>query len=156
PPLLRLRCRRANCPSLRSWPRRPRWRTGCRPWGAAAGGRPGSARPARQRGRPPSRSGWWRSSGEAQRPGGAEGPVASGSWKASAFVYLLCGAYIPSARELILPIGAKVETRVHAFRCGEQQLRFLRLVGKRWTLAILAALMHGPARFSELARAVPG
>jgi len=48
-----------------------------------------------------------------------------------------------------LPIGAKVETRVHAFRCGEQQLRFLRLVGKRWTLAILAALMHGPARFSE-------
>jgi len=55
-----------------------------------------------------------------------------------------------------LPIGAKVETRVHAFRCGEQQLRFLRLVGKRWTLAILAALMHGPARFSELARSVPG
>jgi DNA-binding HxlR family transcriptional regulator len=31
-----------------------------------------------------------------------------------------------------------------------------RLVGKRWTLAILATLMHGPARFSELARAVPG
>ena len=56
----------------------------------------------------------------------------------------------------MLPIGAKVETRVHAFRCGEQQLRFLRLVGKRWTLAILLALMHGPARFSELARAVPG
>jgi DNA-binding HxlR family transcriptional regulator len=55
-----------------------------------------------------------------------------------------------------LPIGATVETQVHAFRCGEQQLRFLRLVGKRWTLAMLAALMHGPARFSELARAVPG
>ena len=31
-----------------------------------------------------------------------------------------------------------------------------RLVGKRWTLPILAALMHGPSRFSELARAVPG
>lgn len=31
-----------------------------------------------------------------------------------------------------------------------------RLVGKRWTLPILAALMHGRARFSEVARAVPG
>ena len=31
-----------------------------------------------------------------------------------------------------------------------------RLVGKRWTLPILAALMHGPARFSEVGRAVPG
>ena len=30
------------------------------------------------------------------------------------------------------------------------------LVGKRWTLAILATLMHGPARFSEVAKAVPG
>jgi DNA-binding HxlR family transcriptional regulator len=49
-----------------------------------------------------------------------------------------------------------VETRNHGFRCGERELRVLRLVGKRWTLAILAALMHGPARFSELARAVPG
>jgi DNA-binding HxlR family transcriptional regulator len=29
-------------------------------------------------------------------------------------------------------------------------------VGKRWTLPILAALMHGPARFSGVARAVPG
>ena len=29
-------------------------------------------------------------------------------------------------------------------------------MGKRWTLPILAALMHGPARFSEVARAVPG
>jgi DNA-binding HxlR family transcriptional regulator len=31
-----------------------------------------------------------------------------------------------------------------------------RLVGKRWTLPILAALMHGPTRFSDVARAVPG
>lgn len=71
-------------------------------------------------------------------------------------MYLLCEAYIPSACELILPTGTKVETQVRAFRCGEQQLRFLRLVGKRWTIAILAALMYGPARFSEIARAVPG
>jgi DNA-binding HxlR family transcriptional regulator len=42
------------------------------------------------------------------------------------------------------------------FRCGERQLRVFRLVGKRWTLAILATLMHGPTRFSEVARAVPG
>jgi DNA-binding HxlR family transcriptional regulator len=49
-----------------------------------------------------------------------------------------------------------VETQRPGFRCGEQQLRVFRLVGKRWTLPILAALMHGPARFSELARSVPG
>jgi DNA-binding HxlR family transcriptional regulator len=42
------------------------------------------------------------------------------------------------------------------FRCGRQQLRVFRLVGKRWTLPILAALMHGPARFSEVGRSVPG
>jgi DNA-binding HxlR family transcriptional regulator len=35
-------------------------------------------------------------------------------------------------------------------------MRLLRLVGKRWTIAILAALMYGPARFSEIVRAVPG
>lgn len=29
-------------------------------------------------------------------------------------------------------------------------------MGKRWTLPILAALMHGPTRFSDVARAVPG
>jgi DNA-binding HxlR family transcriptional regulator len=49
-----------------------------------------------------------------------------------------------------------LETLRHGFRCGERQLRVFRLVGKRWTLAILATLMHGPTRFSELARAVPG
>ena len=49
-----------------------------------------------------------------------------------------------------------METRREGFRCGERELRVFRLVGKRWTLAILATLMHGPARFSELARAVPG
>lgn len=49
-----------------------------------------------------------------------------------------------------------METPGHAFRCGPSQLRVFRLVGKRWTLPILATLMHGEARFSELARAVPG
>ena len=56
----------------------------------------------------------------------------------------------------MFPTRARLKTEVHAFRCGERQLRFLRLVGKRWTIAILAALMHGPARFTEIARAVPG
>jgi DNA-binding HxlR family transcriptional regulator len=45
---------------------------------------------------------------------------------------------------------------VNRFRCGERQLRVLALVGKRWTLPILVALLDGPARFSELARSVPG
>jgi len=49
-----------------------------------------------------------------------------------------------------------LETLRNGFRCGDRQLRVFRLVGKRWTLPILAALMHGPARFSEVARAVPG
>ena len=49
-----------------------------------------------------------------------------------------------------------METRNEGVRCGERELRVFRLVGKRWTLAILATLMHGPARFSELVRAVPG
>jgi DNA-binding HxlR family transcriptional regulator len=49
-----------------------------------------------------------------------------------------------------------LETQQGRFRCGERELRVFRLVGKRWTLAILATLLHGPARFSELARAVPG
>jgi len=49
-----------------------------------------------------------------------------------------------------------LETRNGGFRCGERELRVFRLVGKRWTLAILAALMQEPARFSELARSVPG
>ena len=30
------------------------------------------------------------------------------------------------------------------------------MIGKRWTLPILITLLHGPARFSELVRAVPG
>jgi DNA-binding HxlR family transcriptional regulator len=53
------------------------------------------------------------------------------------------------------PGGLDCET-VNRFRCGERQLRVLALIGKRWTLPILAALLEGPARFSELARAVPG
>lgn len=35
-------------------------------------------------------------------------------------------------------------------------MRFFTLLGRRWTLPILAMLMQRPARFSELARAVPG
>jgi DNA-binding HxlR family transcriptional regulator len=49
-----------------------------------------------------------------------------------------------------------LETERKRFRCDERQLRVLRLIGKRWTLPILITLMHGPARFSELVRAVPG
>jgi DNA-binding HxlR family transcriptional regulator len=49
-----------------------------------------------------------------------------------------------------------LETEGPGFRCGDRQLRVFRLVGKRWTLAILATLTQGPARFSELVRAVPG
>ena len=49
-----------------------------------------------------------------------------------------------------------METERKGFRCDERQLRVLRLIGKRWTLPILITLLHGPARFSELARAVPG
>jgi DNA-binding HxlR family transcriptional regulator len=49
-----------------------------------------------------------------------------------------------------------LETRSHGLRCGERELRVLQLLGKRWTLAILANLARGPARFSELVRSVPG
>ena len=48
-----------------------------------------------------------------------------------------------------------IET-VTRFACGERQLRVLALMGKRWTLPILATLMDGPARFTEIGRAVPG
>ena len=49
-----------------------------------------------------------------------------------------------------------METEGRPFCCSERELRVFRLIGKRWTLPILAALLQGPARFSELARAVPG
>jgi DNA-binding HxlR family transcriptional regulator len=49
-----------------------------------------------------------------------------------------------------------LKTQQPGFCCGDRQLRVFRLVGKRWTLPILAALLQGPARFSEVARAVPG
>jgi DNA-binding HxlR family transcriptional regulator len=48
------------------------------------------------------------------------------------------------------------ENVMRELRCGAGQMRFFALVGKRWTLAILAMLIQRPARFSELARAVPG
>ena len=49
-----------------------------------------------------------------------------------------------------------IETVGEGFRCGQRELRVFRLLGKRWTLPILATLMEGQARFSEIARAVPG
>jgi DNA-binding HxlR family transcriptional regulator len=49
-----------------------------------------------------------------------------------------------------------LETQQSDFRCGERELRVFRLLGRRWALPVLAALTHGPARFSEVARAVPG
>ena len=42
------------------------------------------------------------------------------------------------------------------FRCGERHLRVFNLLGKRWTLPILATLMDGPARFTQIGRSVPG
>ena len=40
--------------------------------------------------------------------------------------------------------------------CGERLTRVFQLLGKRWTGMILGLLLQRPARFSELARAVPG
>ncbi|TDE54674.1 transcriptional regulator [Nonomuraea mesophila] len=40
--------------------------------------------------------------------------------------------------------------------CGEQFIDVFRVLGKRWNGMIIVALLQRPARFSELARAVPG
>jgi DNA-binding HxlR family transcriptional regulator len=40
--------------------------------------------------------------------------------------------------------------------CGEQLTEVFGLLGKRWTGLIISVLLQRPARFAELARAVPG
>ncbi|TDC98157.1 transcriptional regulator [Nonomuraea deserti] len=40
--------------------------------------------------------------------------------------------------------------------CGAQFTDVFRVLGKRWNGMIIVALLHRPARFSELARAIPG
>ncbi len=41
-------------------------------------------------------------------------------------------------------------------RCDEALTRAFSLLGKRWTGMIVGVLLDGPARFTELARAIPG
>lgn len=49
--------------------------------------------------------------------------------------------------------GTRRET---AQRCDERLSRVFALLGKRWSGVILGFLLQGPARFTVLARAVPG
>jgi DNA-binding HxlR family transcriptional regulator len=41
-------------------------------------------------------------------------------------------------------------------KCPETLTRVFSLLGKRWTGQIIAVLLERPARFAELARAIPG
>ena len=41
-------------------------------------------------------------------------------------------------------------------RCDEALTRVFSLLGKRWTGMIIGVLLERPARFAELARAIPG
>ncbi len=43
-----------------------------------------------------------------------------------------------------------------AIHCDEALTRVFSLLGKRWTGVIIGALLERPARFAELARAIPG
>ncbi|TDD20803.1 winged helix-turn-helix transcriptional regulator [Nonomuraea diastatica] len=45
---------------------------------------------------------------------------------------------------------------VEGFSCEAQFTDVFRVLGKRWNGMIIVALLHRPARFSELARAIPG
>ena len=46
--------------------------------------------------------------------------------------------------------------RLQATRCDERLSRVFALLGKRWSGVILGFLLQGPARFTVLARAIPG
>jgi DNA-binding HxlR family transcriptional regulator len=41
-------------------------------------------------------------------------------------------------------------------RCDEAFTRVFALLGKRWTGLVVAVLLERPARFAEIARAIPG
>jgi DNA-binding HxlR family transcriptional regulator len=43
-----------------------------------------------------------------------------------------------------------------AIHCDERLTGVFTLLGKRWTGVIIGALLERPARFAELARAIPG
>jgi len=43
-----------------------------------------------------------------------------------------------------------------AIHCDEALTRVFSLLGKRWTGVIIGVLLERPARFAELARAIPG
>lgn len=43
-----------------------------------------------------------------------------------------------------------------AIHCDESLTRVFSLLGKRWTGVVIGVLLDGPARFAELARAIPG
>lgn len=51
---------------------------------------------------------------------------------------------------------APVGEGVSGVPCDEQLLHVFRLLGKRWNGMIIGALMRRPARFSELAKMIPG
>jgi len=44
----------------------------------------------------------------------------------------------------------------HAIHCDEALTRVFSLLGKRWTGVVIGVLLDRPARFAELARAIPG
>jgi DNA-binding HxlR family transcriptional regulator len=48
------------------------------------------------------------------------------------------------------------DAHVPAPRCDEALTRVFALLGKRWTGLIVGVLLDRPARFAEIARAIPG
>lgn len=60
------------------------------------------------------------------------------------------------ASERVVQVEEAVEVgQVGRARCCAAYHRAVELVGKRWTGAILAVLMDGPLRFSEITQLVP-
>ncbi len=51
---------------------------------------------------------------------------------------------------------AGVTHEERAIQCDQALTSVFTLLGKRWTGVIIGVLMEGPARFSELGRAIPG